>query len=99
MPSKGWEKIDGKQAIYRRRRRNDPSKYEYLCVFSLGYTEEFNEKTGRMRKKENRSQKIFLTLKEAEAYQGSVQKNRGKIQKVVNVTKRLYFSECYQDFL
>lgn len=99
MPSKGWEKIDGKQAIYRRRRKNDPSKYEYLCVFSLGYTEEFNEKTGRMRKKENRSQKIFLTLKEAEAYQGSVQKNRGKIQKVVNVTKRLYFSECYQDFL
>ena len=72
MPSKEWEKVEGKQGVYRRKRKNDSSKYEYLCVYSLGYTEEYDEKAGRMRKKENRSQKIFLTLKEAEGFQGSV---------------------------
>ena len=87
MPSKEWEKVEGKQGVYRRKRKNDSSKYEYLCVYSLGYTEEYDEKAGRMRKKENRSQKIFLTLKEAEGFQGSVQKNRGKVQKVINISK------------
>ena len=87
MPSKDWEKIEGKHGIYRRKRKSDPSKYEYLCVISFGYTEEYNEKTGKMRKKENRSQKIFQTLKEAEGYQGLIQKGRGKVQKAVNVSK------------
>lgn len=98
MPSKDWEKIEGKHGIYRRKRKSDPSKYEYLCVISFGYTEEYNEKTGKMRKKENRSQKIFQTLKEAEGYQGLIQKGRGKVQKTVNVSKKLRFDECYQDF-
>ena len=75
MPSKDWEKIEGKHGIYRRKRKSDPSKYEYLCVISFGYTEEYNEKTGKMRKKENRSQKIFQTLKEAEGYQDSYKKD------------------------
>ena len=98
MPSKDWEKIEGKHGIYRRKRKSDPSKYEYLCVISFGYTEEYNDKTGKMRKKENRSQKIFQTLKEAEGYQGLIQKGRGKVQKTVNVSKKLRFDECYQDF-
>ena len=39
-----------------------------------------------------------MTLKEAEGFQGSVQKNRGKVQKVINISKRLYFCDCYQEY-
>ena len=41
MPTKDWEKVSGESGLYRRLRKTDNSKYEYLLVYSLGYTEEY----------------------------------------------------------
>ena len=95
MPSKDWVKCEGEKGIYKRKKKDEPNKFDYLLVYHLGYTEEFDEKTGKNRRKENQSQKVFPSLKEAKAFQGSIQKERGKIQRTVNVSRRLYFYECY----
>ena len=91
MPSKDWVKCEGEKGIYKRKKKDEPNKYDYLLVYHLGYTEEFDEKTGKNRRKENQSQKVFPSLKEAKAFQGSIQKERGKVQRTVNVSRRLYF--------
>jgi hypothetical protein len=53
MPSKDWVKCEGEKGIYKRKKKDEPNKYDYLLVYHLGYTEEFDEKTGKNRRKEN----------------------------------------------
>ena len=76
MPSKDWVKCEGEKGIYKRKKKDEPNKYDYLLVYHLGYTEEFDEKTGKNRRKENQSQKVFPSLKEAKAFQGSIQSGK-----------------------
>ena len=98
MPSKDWEKVKGEAGIYRRLRKTDNSKYEYLLVYTLGYTEEFDEKKGKMRTKQNVSQKIFPTIKEAKSYRGGIHTER-QPNVVVDVSRKLHFDECYEEFI
>ncbi len=99
MPSKDWVKCKGEKGIYKRKKKDKPNKYDYLLIYHLGYTEEFDEKTGKNRRKENQSQKVFPGLKEKKHFRGSIQKERRKVQRTVNVSRRLYFCKCYQELL
>ena len=99
MPSKDWIKVENESGIYRRKKKDDPSKYDYLLVYYLGRTEEYDEKKGKMRQKLNVSNKIFPTLKEAKKFKAEVGRSRGFTTKAADVSRHLYFDECYADFV